>query len=600
MVKKSGDSEILARIKERRTLGEDNIRALKDEIEADIALIRWKKKKGKEGLIGDFSMSAKVKNLVARSYRNKTPIYIRPTQNGSERIAKAQNKLYQEDRDTPAMKAIRYYKETDKYTTGLAIIAKVGWDWKKKSPIWTRINPLLAVPDPYGDYFIGDYRYIGFYGLKTKEEMETDWWDTSVSQDAVDWEKEAKRVEQQNAGALYQQDQTIFDIYYHFEEERDYVMMYATNGNCTHIHARKKLKKFPFSFFYWQPNGTFYGDRPANYVRDSQKWKAEMRNLQADKVRQEVYGLWLYNSDYVSGKDVGFGVNKKVPIKTGLDWAQVSLSNIVSKVPVDTNITNTNQFIQEIEQDVTVALGIGDIAQGSLPDRREALGTNKLVMDQTDIILSLNEEMDTIGEQQFVELWYDSYYEKFTEADKKVIYAGSSTGQSPIIVTRKDFIIDGNLSLAIETSKEREQRMVKEMAWRTQNSPLILQDPTINEASKRLTLRKMLLAGWADMEDVEEEVPMPAQYMKQIQENELLKRWISIDIHYEDDDDQHLVAMWDVDPNDVIMVMHQMAHIAQKISKWESKSEVNPMLNNAMSQAMSQAGSQTAALNSNQ
>ena len=64
------------------------------------------------------------------------------------------------------------------------------------------------------------------------------------------------------------------------------------------------MKKFPFSFFYWSPNGTFFGDRPANYIRDTQKWKAEMINLQADKVRQEVYGLWLYNSDYVSGKDV--------------------------------------------------------------------------------------------------------------------------------------------------------------------------------------------------------------------------------------------------------------------------------------------------------
>ena len=70
------------------------------------------------------------------------------------------------------MKALRYYKDTDKYTTGLAILAKTGWDGKKKAPIWSRINPLLAVPDPYGDYFSGDYRYIGFYGIKSKEEME--------------------------------------------------------------------------------------------------------------------------------------------------------------------------------------------------------------------------------------------------------------------------------------------------------------------------------------------------------------------------------------------------------------------------------------------
>jgi hypothetical protein len=98
-------------------------------------------------------MSAKVYNFVARSYRNKTPIHIRSTQNGNERIAKAQNKLYQEDRDTPITKALRYYKDVDKYTTGVGILAKVGWDGKKKSPIWTRVNPLLAVPDPFGDYF---------------------------------------------------------------------------------------------------------------------------------------------------------------------------------------------------------------------------------------------------------------------------------------------------------------------------------------------------------------------------------------------------------------------------------------------------------------
>lgn len=94
-----------------------------------------------------------------------------------------------------------------------------------------------------------------------------------------------------------------------------------------------------------------------------------------------------------------------------------------------------------------------------------------------------------------VNIWYETYYEKFTEADKKIIYAGSSTGQAPIVLTRKDFIIDGNLSLAVETSSDREKRLAREMAWRTQHSPLILQDPTINESSKRIVLRKTLLAG---------------------------------------------------------------------------------------------------------
>lgn len=63
-------------------------------------------------------------------------------------------------------------------------------------------------------------------------------------------------------------------------------------------------------------------------------------------------------------------------------------------------------------------------------------------MDATDIILSLNEEMDAIGEQQLVILWFSGYREHFTEADKKIIYAGSSTGQVPVTITKKDFIIE--------------------------------------------------------------------------------------------------------------------------------------------------------------
>ena len=596
------NAEILARILEHRTMGEENIQGEKDAIEADIALIRGKKKKGKEWLIWDFTMSTKVRNMVARSFTNKTPIYIRSTQNGSERIAKAQNKVYQEDRDTPEMKALRYYKDTDKYTTGIAILAKVGWDGKKKAPIWTRVNPLLAIPDPFGDYFIGDYRFIGFYGVKTKEEMEELGWDTTVSNDAVEWAKEFKKNEQVNNWLIQQEDRTIFDVYYHFEKDWESWMMYTTNGNCTHIHASKKLKKSPFTFFYWSPNGSFYGDRPANYCRDTQKWNAEMKNLQADKVRQEVYGTYLYNSDYVSGKDIDFTVKKKIPIKTGLDGAQVSLSNIVSKVPVDTNVSVSMEFMQSLNREVDNALSTNALAEWSTPERRETAKTNSLMMDSADVIFSLNEEMDAIGEQQFVNLHFDAYAEKFTEADKKVIYAGSSTGRSALIITRKDFILEGNLSLQVETSSAREKRLAKETAWRTQNSPLILQDPTINESSKRIVLRKLLLAWGADMEDIEEEVPMSAHYLKQIEENNIMKLYPKemLPISPNDDDDQHLVAMWDVDPDNQAMVMHQALHIQAKIAKGIVQQEVNPMLNWAMSQAMSQAGSQTAKLNSNQ
>lgn len=45
------------------------------------------------------------------------------------------------------------------------------------------------------------------------------------------------------------------------------------------------------------------------------------------------------------------------------------------------------------------------------------------------------------------------------------------------------------------------------------------------------------------MEDVEEEVPMTAQYLLQQSENESLMKGILMDTNDSDDDDEHLIAM---------------------------------------------------------
>ena len=104
------------------------------------------------------------------------------------------------------------------------------------------------------------------------------------------------------------------------------------------------------------------------------------------------------------------------------------------------------------------------------------------------------------------------------------------------------------------------------------------------------------------MEDVEEEVPMTAQYILQQNENIILQSEY-IGINHTDDDDEHLVAMGSINPEDVFMIAHQAAHIQSKIDKSQQvpvEQGSNQMLNGAMSQAMSQAGSQTAKLNNQQ
>ena len=80
------------------------------------------------------------------------------------------------------------------------------------------------------------------------------------------------------------------------------------------------------------------------------------------------------------------------------------------------------------------------------------------------------------------------------------------------------------------------------------------------------------------MEDIEEEVPMSAQYLAQLQENEILKAGVMIGIKPEDNDDEHLVAMGDINPEDDNMILHQQLHIQAKIDKGTQAQETNPML----------------------
>lgn len=602
------EEEILEQIRYEKEVGENYVQPERLKIEADLQLIRGIKAKGKDDYIWDHTTFSHVKALVARSFRNKIPVTIRGDKNGADRTVKMLNACFKEDQETTYSKAIRLMKEKDKYSTGLAIIAKTGWDGIYKRNTFQVINPLLAVPDPYGDYFTGNYRYIGFYMIKTKQEVEEEWYDTSYLQDAMYGEKDQKRKEALDGWLVPQTDKTVFDFYIHFTHIGEKKAWFLTDGNCKHIFKSEIIKpwdsfsekeegaiNFPFAFYYYDPiRGNFFGDRIANYTRDVQKWKSEMRNLQKDKVRAELYPMYLYNKDYVNGKDLSFWFNKGIPVSTGLEGPQVSLGNIVSPIVKDLRTDNTNGMINEVEYDLQRATSIGPVVQGSTPARREALWTNKLVQDNTDINLSLNEEIDAIGDEQYVKLWFSGYYQNFEKGDRKTVFAGSSTGQIAIVLKREDFVFEGNLTLSIETSAQTEERRRKEAAAYIQTAPLILQDPTINEASKRTTLRRLMQANWISDEDIDAEVPKTPQQKLQEIENEQLKAWIYVPINADDDDEQHLIAMGDIDPNNELMVAHQFDHIMASIKKWKPQ-EVeggNQMLNASMSQAMAQAGSE--------
>jgi hypothetical protein len=116
---------------------------------------------------------------------------------------------------------------------------------------------------------------------------------------------------------------------------------------------------FPFAFYYWKPDrDNPFGMRPAMFIRDVQYAKAEIANMRLNKMKAELYPMYLYNKDFVSGKDLVFGFNKAIPVKTGIDGANVNLGNIVSPIArdlrVDTSYTVEQSLDRQVEKSTSI------------------------------------------------------------------------------------------------------------------------------------------------------------------------------------------------------------------------------------------------------
>jgi len=613
------EEELRVKIQQERSDWDTYVNTERDNIEADLVLLRNQTKQ--KGKIWDTTLFNVHTALVARSFHNKSPIKFKWDKNWIERQIKMLNAAYKEDRQTPHAKATKYYEFWDKFATWLSITAKVGWDWVYKRNINQVINPLLAIPDPNGDFFTWDYRYVWFPTIKSRGQLEAEWYNTEelVTWGEAQWAIQTKRDSQADQWFPTVTDKDLFEVllfFTHVTQEIDWniinrkIWVLLANSesrilNAWYIKAGNKFEeknpwaiKFPIKFKYWKPlRDNFYWDRPANYTRDVQIQKAIIANLRLDKMRAELYPMYLYNKDYVSGKDLAFWFNKWIPISTGINWPQVNLQNLVSPVAKDLRIDTSITVDQLMDRQVEKSTSIWDIAAWTTPDKRETLWTNQLIVSNTDVNLNLNEEIDLIWEEAWVQIWFAWYYQNFSNADSKLIFAWMWTSQIPITLKKKDFLYEWNLAISIESNAQSETRKKKQAQAFLVVAPLILQDESIPESSKRHTLRRIAEANWISTEDIEIEIPKTPQQTLQSMENELLQDWEYIDINPEDDDDAHLMEMWSIILTKE-MEMHQIAHLQATIQKKQQTQEPTQnawMLNSAQNVSNSIVASQQAA-----
>jgi len=106
---------VLSQVKHEREAGDKYVSERRDEIEADLVLLRNQVKQ--KGKIGDTTLFNNHTALLARSFHNKVPIKFKGDKNGIDREIKMLNSVHKEDLGTPYMKALKYYEFWDKFAT---------------------------------------------------------------------------------------------------------------------------------------------------------------------------------------------------------------------------------------------------------------------------------------------------------------------------------------------------------------------------------------------------------------------------------------------------------------------------------------------------
>ena len=611
------ESEVLNQVQFQKNISREFVRQKRTEFEVDEKLLN--NQKANPDLIGDTTLFNVHTNLLARSFSDKINITFRGGTGEKQKTTTLQ-KMYNEDIDTPDMKMVKYQKDHDKFLYWVGIVARTWWDGVYKRNKFQVVNPKTWYPDLDGDYITGNYSYTGFDKLMYMDEMKQAGYknldDLAQSMTGDNGAKFQQEQTQQDLGYVNLLQNTTeyngqYEIYIHFAIFNG-IKGYVITGNNESIilgswlvkagnkqeEKNPELIKFPFVHYYWKPrrNDPMWF-RVADYVRDVQINKSKIANLQLDKSKAELYPMYLFNADYVKGSDLGFGFNKFIPFKSGVD-GPINPQNIVSPIVPNTRIDSTMTLTQSLDRQVEKSTSIWEVAQGTTTEGRETLGTNQLIQSNTDINLSLNTKLDNISEEYFVLEWMRGYYINFTSADSKIIYASEWFMDIPLHIKREDFYVEGNIKIDIETGSETEQRKNKQRLAFNQTVPMILQDPSVPSVSKRRALRRVWEINGVDQWQIDEELPKLPDEVLQEQENALLSQGIPVDINPEDDDLVHLVCVEAV-TNTIEWEMHKQAHLLQYISKGkpQPQEQQSGMMNSLASQWMAQMWAQSTQAN---
>ncbi len=557
LVKASWMSEVDIReqVKSERDTWFSFASTIRDEFDEETKLFNYQK--SNKDKVWDSTLFNVHSAMMAREYVDKPTSKFEGT-HGQLDIVNNLNAALDIDMSRAEMENLIYDWKHDKFLRGLWIIIRNWWNWEDKNPTFETIDPRLAILDPDGDYRTGEYGFFWFdkleyYNTFTEENgyenidniiKYGNWWA------ATDLKQQDQNEFKLNANRWRSKNNPSIETYYHFSTFGTQRALIVMTNKTTEIvkvlliGENKKVKAFQdyLAVTYRRPRrNNPYGDRMPRYVGDVQIVKSIMANLRLDKIRAELYPMYIRNTRLITNKaDLKFWFNKIIDANP-LEWE--SLNNALTPVQRDLKTDQSYILDDSLDKQVESSTSIGKIAQWTTPERREAATTNRLVQDSTDINLAFTAKIDSTWYEQLLIVWLSWYKENLKAWDKKLVYIQTGYGNLTKNLNKKDFISDIAVKIKIETKIEiEEKRIVDKVAYQQlvwilptlPNRPISAQLNSMRNYARSMSLSE---------ENIDMEIPATGQEVIAQQNVWLLLEGKTVTVKDSYDPDTHMIAL---------------------------------------------------------
>ncbi len=546
--------DIITQASNEYDIGYTAAEPIRAEFEEETKLFNYQKKN--KDKIWDSTLFNVHSAMMAREYVDKPTSKFEGTY-GQMNIVNNLNTTLDIDFNDSYMENLIYDWKHDKFLRWLGITIRNGWDWENKRPTFDLIDPRLAILDPDWNYRNWDYSYFGFEKVEYLNTLE--WDDFENIENIIQYSsggnaKDLKDKDQQNAKISGSQsinrNNPAVEVYYHFgifNWVRALVLLANSRTEVIRVKIYKENKKILafddiLAITYWRPRkNNVYGDRMPRYVGDVQVVKSLLANLRLDKIKAELYPMYIRNTRLISNKeDLEFGFNKIIDANP-LEWE--SIANAIAPVPRDLRTDQSYTLDANLDKQLEASTSIGKVAQWTTPERREAATTNKLVQDSTDINLAFTAKIDAIGYERLIKVWYEGYKIEFKEWDKKLVYIQTWFGSMPRELRKKDFLTDIALKIKIETVVEiNEKKQTDRLAY-GQLIGFLQSIPNRPESAQLNTMRNYARSMNLSEENIDIEIPMTAQEIIAQENAWLLLDWENLQVESSYDPDTHLLMV---------------------------------------------------------